>query len=87
MAAAALGGYVLCGINNTRRGEALATDISRADCQFLLTDAEHLPLLDGLDLAGVTRPRHVAATAWSATAPDRGTAGPAPRGRGRRTRS
>lgn len=54
MAAAALGGYVLCGINTTRRGEGLATDIRRADCQLMLVDTEHLPLLDGLDLTGVT---------------------------------
>ena len=38
MAAAGLGGYVLCGINNTRRGDALARDIRRADCQILVTD-------------------------------------------------
>ena len=54
MAAAALGGYVLCGINTTRRGEGLAADIRRADCQLVLVDTEHMPLLDGLDLAGVT---------------------------------
>ncbi|ORA85599.1 fatty-acid--CoA ligase FadD1 [Mycobacterium malmoense] len=52
MAAAGLGGYVLCGLNTTRRGEALAADIRRADCQFIVTDAEHRPLLDGLDLEG-----------------------------------
>jgi len=52
MAAAGLGGYVLCGLNTTRRGEALAADIRRADCQFVVTDAEHRPLLDGLDLGG-----------------------------------
>jgi fatty-acyl-CoA synthase len=51
MAAAGLGGYVLCGLNTTRRGEALAADIRRADCQFVVTDPEHRPLLDGLDLA------------------------------------
>ena len=50
MAAAGLGGYVLCGLNTTRRGEALAADIRRADCQYVVTDAEHRPLLDGLDL-------------------------------------
>ena len=49
----ALGGYTLCGINNTRRGEGLRSDIRRAECQLLVTDAEHRPLLDGLDLAGV----------------------------------
>ncbi|MEP9365063.1 fatty-acid--CoA ligase FadD1 [Nocardioides sp. CN2-186] len=53
MAAAGLGGYTLCGINNTRRGEGLLKDIRRADCQVLVTDAEHRPLLDGLDLTGV----------------------------------
>ena len=53
MAAAGLGGYVLCGINTTRRGAALAADIRRADCQIVVTDAEHRPLLDGLDLGGV----------------------------------
>jgi fatty-acyl-CoA synthase len=51
MAAAGLGGYVLCGLNTTRRGEALAADIRRADCQFVVTDAEHRPLLDGLNLS------------------------------------
>ncbi|BBU21835.1 fatty-acid--CoA ligase FadD1 [Mycobacterium xenopi] len=53
MAAAALGGYVLCGINDTRRGAALANDILRADCQLLLIDPEHRDLLDGLELPGV----------------------------------
>lgn len=53
MAAAGLGGYVLCGINNTRRGAALARDIGKADCQILLTDATHRGLLEGLDLPGV----------------------------------
>jgi fatty-acyl-CoA synthase len=53
MAAAALGGYVLCGINDTRRGAALAKDIVRADCQILLTDPAHRALLDDLELPGV----------------------------------
>jgi len=53
MAAAGLGGYVLCGINNTRRGPALRRDILHADCQILLVDAAHRPLLEGLDLPGV----------------------------------
>jgi len=53
MAAAALGGYVLVGINDTRRGPALAADVLRAECQVLLVDAEHHALLDGLDLPGV----------------------------------
>jgi len=53
MAAGALGGFTLCGINNTRRGEGLLKDVRRAECQVLVTDAEHLPLLDDLDLVGV----------------------------------
>jgi fatty-acyl-CoA synthase len=53
MAAAGLGGYVLCGINTTRRGEALAADIRRADCQIVVTDAEHRDLLKDLDLSGI----------------------------------
>ncbi|MEZ0578412.1 fatty-acid--CoA ligase FadD1 [Nocardioides sp. MH1] len=50
--AGAVGGHVTAGINATRRGAALAADVRRADCQVLLTDAEHLPLLDRLDLGG-----------------------------------
>lgn len=54
LAAGALGGYTTVGVNNTRRGDGLASDMLRADCQILLTDAEHAPLLAGLDLPGVT---------------------------------
>jgi fatty-acyl-CoA synthase len=54
LAAAALGGFVVCGINTTRRGDALARDIARVDCQVLLTDSEHRHLVDGLDLPGVS---------------------------------
>ncbi len=54
MAAAALGGYVLCGINTTRRGEGLLRDIRQADCQLLLVDDEHVHLLKDLDLTGIT---------------------------------
>lgn len=53
MAAAGLGGYVLCGINTTRRGDGLARDIATADCQILLVDDAHRDLLDGLHLPGV----------------------------------
>ncbi len=65
MASAALGGYVLCGINNTRRGDALASDILRADCQILLTDRAHAELLEGLDLPGV-QVFDVSGEQWSA---------------------
>ena len=64
MAAAALGGYVLCGINDTRRGSALARDILHADCQILLTDPAHRGLLDGRDLPGV-RVLDTSADGWS----------------------
>ncbi|MGH3561531.1 MAG: acyl-CoA synthetase, partial [Mycobacterium sp.] len=52
IAAAGLGGYVLCGINTTRRGPALVADMRRSDCQILVTDGAHRALLDGLDLEG-----------------------------------
>ncbi|KUI47182.1 acyl-CoA synthetase [Mycobacterium sp. GA-1199] len=64
LAAAGLGGYVVCGINTTRRGEALARDVTKVHCQFLITDAEHRALLDGLDLSGVTV-LDTSSTAWT----------------------
>ncbi len=53
MAGAALGGYTLCGINTTRRGDGLVVDVRRSECQLLVTDAEHRPLLEDLDLGDV----------------------------------
>jgi fatty-acyl-CoA synthase len=47
---AALGGQVIVGLNSTRRGAALAGDIARTDCQFVLTDADHRDLLPDLDV-------------------------------------
>lgn len=38
LAAAGLGGHVLVGLNNTRRGEALEADIRKADCQIVITE-------------------------------------------------
>jgi fatty-acyl-CoA synthase len=52
LAAAGLGGFVVVGLNTTRRGEGLTRDARHADCQIVVTDSEHLPLLEGLDLAG-----------------------------------
>ncbi|MGY4649396.1 acyl-coenzyme A synthetase/AMP-(fatty) acid ligase [Mycobacterium sp. URHB0021] len=54
LAAAALGGYIVCGINTTRRADALARDITRLDCQILITDEEGRHLLGDIELAGVT---------------------------------
>lgn len=65
MAGAGLGGHVLCGVNTTRRGAGLAADVRRAECQLLLTDAEHLPLLEGVDLGDV-RVVDVDSAAWAA---------------------
>jgi fatty-acyl-CoA synthase len=53
LASGALAGYVTVGLNLTRRGQGLAEDVLRADCQVLLTDATCRPLLEGLDLPGV----------------------------------
>jgi fatty-acyl-CoA synthase len=72
MASAALGGYVVCGINDTRRGAALARDILHADCQILLTDPANKDLLNGMDLPGV-RVFDVAGDSWSALLGNAGT--------------
>jgi len=53
MAAAALGGHVLCGINTTRRGDSLVDDVRRADCQVLVVDTEHRRLLADVDTTGI----------------------------------
>ena len=50
LGATALTSTVLVGINPTRRGTELARDITHTDCQFVVTEARHLSLLDGLDL-------------------------------------
>ena len=56
LTAAALSGAVIVGVNPTRRGEELATDVRHTDCQFLITDTTQSHLVDGLDL-GVDRER------------------------------
>ncbi|MEO6472490.1 MAG: AMP-binding protein [Aeromicrobium sp.] len=53
LAAAGFGGHVAVGVNSTRRGEALLTDLRRADVQLLLTDPTQRQLLSGLDLSGI----------------------------------
>ena len=50
LAAAALSGGVVVGLNPTRRGAELAKDIAHTDCQWIVTDAQHRSLLDGLDV-------------------------------------
>jgi fatty-acyl-CoA synthase len=50
LGAAGLAGAVVVGINPTRRGEALAGDVRRTDCDVVITDREGSRLLDGLSL-------------------------------------
>lgn len=49
IAGAALAGRTVVGINPTRRGAELARDIRHTDCRAIVTDAEHLELLAGID--------------------------------------
>ncbi len=51
LAAASLCGGVVVGINPTRRGAELQRDIEHTDCQWIVTEARHRELLDGLDLS------------------------------------
>jgi fatty-acyl-CoA synthase len=50
LAGAALVGAVVVGINPTRRGDELASDIRRTDCRLVVTDSSQLALIEGLDL-------------------------------------
>ena len=47
--AAALAGATIVGINPTRRGAELATDIRHTDCQLIVTDSTQSHHLDGID--------------------------------------
>jgi fatty-acyl-CoA synthase len=49
VAAAGLSGATVVGINPTRRGAELAADIRATDCDSIITEPAHLPLLAGLD--------------------------------------
>ena len=49
LGAAGLGDLVVVGLNTTRRGESLAADVRKADCQVVLADPRLRPLLDGFD--------------------------------------
>lgn len=50
LAACALAGAVVVGANPTHRGPDLARDLAHTRCQLLVTDAEKLPLVEGLEL-------------------------------------
>ncbi|HTL84913.1 MAG TPA: AMP-binding protein [Acidimicrobiia bacterium] len=56
LGAGALAGATMVGINPTRRGAELATDIRHTDCQLVVTEQKFLPLLEGADI-GVARER------------------------------
>jgi fatty-acyl-CoA synthase len=47
---AALAGATIVGINSTRRGAELERDIRHTECQILISEPRHAPLLEGLDL-------------------------------------
>jgi steroid-22-oyl-CoA synthetase len=49
LGAAAFVGATVVGINPTRRGAELARDIAHTECQLIVTESRHLPLLDGVD--------------------------------------
>jgi fatty-acyl-CoA synthase len=51
LAAAALSGVVVVGINSTYRGEQLGQLINHTDCEIVVTSSEHLPLLEGAGAA------------------------------------
>ncbi|MGC0403092.1 fatty-acyl-CoA synthase [Streptomyces sp. SAI-126] len=53
LSAAALARAAVAGINPTRRGSELASDILHTECRLLITEPARLPLLRGLDLPGV----------------------------------
>ena len=56
LGAGAVCGATMVGVNPTRRGAELASDIRHTDCQLVVTERKHLGLLDGLDL-GFSRDR------------------------------
>ena len=62
LVAAGLSGLVPVGLNPTRRGSALLRDITHADCQLVLTDAD--PATYGL--AAALPILDVSSTQWSA---------------------
>ncbi|MBV8461761.1 MAG: AMP-binding protein, partial [Acidimicrobiales bacterium] len=59
MGAAQLAGAVIVGGNPTHRGDELARDLSHTECQLLVTDAEHAPLVAGHDLGAALPPDRV----------------------------
>ncbi|WP_054566259.1 AMP-binding protein [Frankia sp. R43] len=83
LAAAALSGAVVVGINSTYRGDALGQLIRHSDCQLLVTSTGQQPLLAGVD-TGVAAdrvlliddPDHIALVARQPAQPPRRQAAP-----------
>lgn len=69
IAAAALAGATVVGVNPTRRGEDLAGDVRAVDLDLLLVDDAYARLLDGLDL-GLPSHRVLATETWQQGLPE-----------------
>jgi fatty-acyl-CoA synthase len=50
LGAGAVSGATLVGVNPTRSGEEIATDIRHTDCRLLVTERKFTPLVEGLDI-------------------------------------
>jgi fatty-acyl-CoA synthase len=75
---AALAGATVVGLNPTRRGGELERDINHTDCQLVLTEAAHAPLLEGLDLRAA-RVLDVEGETWAGLLEEHKSAPPPPR--------
>lgn len=73
---AAMAGVTVVGINPTRRGDELASDIRGVDCDVIATDGEGRTLLDGLD-TGTAGIFDVDSELWQRLLTDRHGATPA----------
>jgi fatty-acyl-CoA synthase len=71
----AFAGAVLVALNPTRRGHALARDVTRTDCQYVLAEPQYAALLPAMDvpvlpLDGLERPEHAPLDVAPAAAED-----------------
>nr|WP_313314315.1 AMP-binding protein [Dietzia maris] len=72
---AALAGVTIVGINPTRRGAELASDIRGVDCDVIVTDADGTALLEGLDI-GVAAQFDIDSDKWRGLLADHAGAEP-----------
>jgi fatty-acyl-CoA synthase len=62
---AALAGATVVGINSTRRGAEIERDIRHTECQILISEPRHAPLLEGLALpVAADRRFDIESAAW-----------------------